>query len=167
MKYFLFFIFLMSTMALSSLVAKTGIGLSELRRVNTPHLCGFFVRNDSSFRYDRVSEALEKVAGPKSGRPTSLTLSPWIGLFGGRFNPSLLRSQIMNTSKSAQIEQTTQFTLQKLSEEFCTAAFYAGAMHCHQQDIDTQKRRLKLFAHASFKAAETALALIESMGGES
>lgn len=71
-------------------------------------------------------------------------------------------------SKSAQNSEQSkpQFTLEKISEEFCTAAFYAGAMHCHPQDLDTQKRRLKLFADASNKAAETALRLVDSLGGE-
>jgi hypothetical protein len=71
-------------------------------------------------------------------------------------------------SKSAQNSEQSkpQFTLEKISEQFCTAAFYAGAMHCHPQDLDTQKRRLKLFADASNKAAETALRLVDSLGGE-
>lgn len=68
---------------------KVGIGLSELRRISAA-LCGFFVRIDSPYRYDRVSGASERMAGPKSGRPTPLTLSPLIGLFGDRFNPRYL-----------------------------------------------------------------------------
>jgi len=71
---------------------KAGIGLSELRRINAA-LCGFFMRNASPYLYDRVSGAVARLAGPKSGRPTLLILSPWIGLFGGRFKTCYLGSR--------------------------------------------------------------------------
>ena len=75
----------------------------------------FFCANLYPPSYGGVIKALERVAGPKSGRPTLFTLPPLIGLFVGRLKTCYLGQNQMNTStpigKSAQNPQTKTVSL--------------------------------------------------------
>lgn len=82
-------------------IGSTGLVSWFIRRVNAPLHCGFFAREISSPRYDGVSKALARVAGPGTGRPTLFILSPMIGLVGDRFNiclPGTIMNTLQNTS---------------------------------------------------------------------